>query len=1084
MKDVLHRHAQALWLAAFLLVAGGLFAATRMPVSLFPHIDFPRVVVAIDAGDRDAGAMTAEITRPIEIALRAVPGVSRVRSTTSRGSAEVAMDFPWSQDMVTATLATQTALATVLPDLPAGTRFDVRRSDPTIFPVLGIALTSDSLDQNALRQIAELTIRPALTAVPGVAGIDILGGAPREIAVDVDPARAQALGLSLDAIATTIGKANAVRGVGRLEDRHRLYLVLSERRIATIADLAATPVKAASGSGSGAGVVTLGQIATIHPAIEPAFTKVSSGGHDAVLVNVRQSLTGDTVRIVADVDARLAQLGLPPSVKVTPFYDQSELVTGAANAVRDAILIGSVLAGLVLFAFLRSVRLMIITGLMLPAVLAATCLILGALGMSFNMMTLGGMAAAVGLVVDDAVVMLEHIMRRLQEGGTSVGRAAAEMSHPLIGSTAATIVVFTPLAFVSGVTGGFFKALALTMVAALGLSLLFARCVLPLLAERWVRPRDVAAAERAGAFQARLARWNDGAARRALARPGLFVGVVGVALAVLGYAAWTQVPSGFMPAMDEGGFILDYKAQAGAALGDTDRLLRQVEQIITATPEVASYSRRTGAQLGGGLTEADEGDLFIRLKGGSRRPIEEVMADIRNQIGAKVPGLEIETAQLMEDLIGDLTAVPQPIEVKLFGDDPKLLSASARRVGTTIGKILGIVEVVDGLRLAGDALAIKVDAAAALQQGLDPDAVATQVEALVAGTPATQLRIGEQLVTARVRAAAALRSRADLLARLPLTAPDGHLVRLGQIARVDVAAGQTQINPRGSCAIRRGHRTAGGPRSRVGHEGRPRCRYAVAPAGVSAGRIWRPLRTAAAELCRSHDGVPRCTAAERTAADGPVRSAELDTCGDRHRTAVSSGGAGRTLGNGDRTRHFGTDGADDGGRHGDRARNLLPRRTAPGRPGGRRRAARGGRQAFEADPDVGADRSADAGAARARAVARCGAAAPARHRNHLRVERGSAARVGVPPHADARADAAARNRRMKAYARRLSKSFRPGRSEAPARRMEQSEPDVPIPPAIQKPRSERSPSTTYCRSGPVNLLKFLPKTGFRKPLAF
>jgi multidrug efflux pump subunit AcrB len=791
VKDALHRHAQALWLAAFLLVAGGLFAATRMPVSLFPHIDFPRVVVSIDAGDRDAGAMTAEITRPIEIALRAVPGVSRVRSTTSRGSAEVAMDFPWSQDMVTATLATQTALATVLPDLPAGTRFEVRRSDPTIFPVLGIALTSDSLDQNALRQIAELTIRPALTAVPGVAGIDILGGAPREIAVDVDPARAQAIGLSLDAIAATIGKANTVRGVGKLEDRHRLYLVLSERRIATIADLAATPVKAASGSG--AGVVTLGQIATIHPAIEPAFTKVSSGGRDAVLVNVRQSLTGDTVRIVADVAARLAQLGLPPSVKVTPFYDQSELVTGAANAVRDAILIGSVLAGLVLYAFLRSVRLMIITGLMLPAVLAATCLILGALGMSFNMMTLGGMAAAVGLVVDDAVVMLEHIMRRLQEGGTSVGRAAAEMSRPLIGSTAATIVVFTPLAFVSGVTGGFFKALALTMVAALGLSLLFARCVLPLLAERWVRPQDVAAAERAGAFQARLARWNDGAARRALARPGLFVGVVGVALAVLGYAAWTQVPSGFMPAMDEGGFILDYKAQPGAALGDTDRLLRQVEQIITATPEVASYSRRTGAQLGGGLTEADEGDLFIRLKGGSRRPIDAVMADIRNRIAAKVPGLEIETAQLMEDLIGDLTAVPQPIEVKLFGDDPRLLSASARRVGTTIGKIPGIVEVVDGLRVAGDALAIKVDAAAALQQGLDPDAVATQVEALVAGTPSTQLRIGEQLVTARVRAAAALRSRADMLARLPLTAPDGHLVRLGQIAHVDVAAGQTQI---------------------------------------------------------------------------------------------------------------------------------------------------------------------------------------------------------------------------------------------------------------------------------------------------
>ncbi len=778
MSGMLQRQARALWLAAVLIVVGGIFAGMRMPVSLFPHIDFPRVVVSIDAGDRDARQMTAEITRPIEIALRAVPGVTRVRSTTSRGSAEVAVDFPWSQDMVAATLATQTALATTLPDLPAGTRFDVRRSDPTIFPVLGIALTSKTLDQNTLRQIAELQVRPALTAVSDVAGVDVLGGSPRELAVDVDPAKAQALGLSLDTIAAALGKTNAVRGVGRLEDHHRLYLLLSENRLASIADLAATPVKA--GSSSGAGLVTLGQIATIRSSVEPNFTKVTSGGQDAVLVNIRQSLTGDTVRIVNDIDARLKTLGLPPSVTVTPFYDQSELVTGAANAVRDAILIGAVLAGLVLFLFLRSGRLMLITGLMLPAVLASTCLALFAFGMSFNMMTLGGMAAAVGLVVDDAVVMLEHIMRRLQEGAKSV-------------STAATIVVFTPLAFVSGVTGGFFKALALTMVAALGLSLLFARFLLPLIAERWVRDKEVEAADRAGNFLKWLERWNGKATDRALARPGLFAGLLGIGLVVLGYAAWNHVPSGFMPAMDEGGFILDYKAQPGAALSDTDRLLRQVEQIITATPEVASYSRRTGLQLGGGLTEADEGDYFIRLKGGSRRPIDDVMTDIRQQVQAKVPGLEIETAQLMEDLIGDLTAVPQPIEVKLFGDDPKALADSAKRVGDSIGKINGVVEVVDGLRVAGDALTIKVSPASALQQGLDPDAISTQVEALVAGSAATQLRIGEQLVSVRVRAPADIRARADDLTHLPLVAPDGHLVRLGQVATVSVSPGQEQI---------------------------------------------------------------------------------------------------------------------------------------------------------------------------------------------------------------------------------------------------------------------------------------------------
>lgn len=793
--SVLSRHANALILAALIIVAGGAAAALRIPVSLFPFISYPRVVVAVDAGERDPAQMAAQITRPIEIALRGVPGVTHVRSTTSRGSAEVALSFPWGQDMAGATMATQGALATVLPDLPAGARFEVRRSDPTLFPVLGVALTSSSLDPQALRQLADLKVRPALLAVSGVAGVDVLGGSAREFAVDVDPARATALGLSLADVATAIGKDNAVQGVGRLEDRHRLYLVLAENRLASIADLAATPVKA--GQTAAAGIVTLGQIATITPSVAPSYTRITSDGKSAVLVNVRQSLTGDTVGIVRETAARLKTLGLPPSVTVTPFYDQSELVTGAANAVRDAILLGAVLAGVVLFVFLRSGRLMLITGLMLPAVLAGTCLVLLALGMSFNMMTLGGMAAAVGLVVDDAVVMLEHIMRRLQEGQASDRRsivdAAAEMTRPLVGSTTATMVVFLPLAFVTGVTGGFFKALALTMVAALGLSLLFTRFVLPIAAARWIGAREAEAAERAGGVLARLGRSYEWSADRAFGLPAVFAAIVALVFVGAGWMAWRHVPSGFMPAMDEGGFILDYKAQPGAALSDTDRLLRQVERIIVATPEVASYSRRTGAQLGGGLTEADEGDYFIRLKGGSRRPIDAVMSDIRQKIDSDVPGLQVETAQLMEDLIGDLTAVPQPIEVKLFGDDPAVLATAAKQVGDAIGRISGVVEVVDGLRVAGDTVSIAVNPQLALQQGLDPTAVAGQLETLIGGTQATQVRLGEQLVTVRVRAPQALRSRADEIARLPLVAPDGHFVRVGQVARVSIVGGQKQL---------------------------------------------------------------------------------------------------------------------------------------------------------------------------------------------------------------------------------------------------------------------------------------------------
>ena len=792
MSELLQRQSRAIWLSIFLVTIAGLVAATRLPVSLFPHIDYPRVVVSIDAGERDATEMAADITRPAEVALRQVPGVRQLRSTTSRGSAEIALGFDWGQDMVAATLATQGELATLLPDLPAGTRFAVRRSDPTIFPVLGLSLTSRKRSGVELQQLAQLRLRPLLSTVSGVAGVDVLGGAASEIAVDIDPARLNALGLTISDVSTALGNANNVAAVGKIEDRHRLYLALVEDRVANEADIAAVPVK------GGTGVVTLGQIATIRRAPAPAWTRVTANGTDAVLVNIRQTPTADAVALVHDINDRMTRSGLPADVKVSPFYDQSELVTGAADAVRDAILLGALLAGVVLFVFLRSWRLMAITATLLPAVLAATCLVLYVMHMSFNMMTLGGMAAAVGLVVDDAVVMLEHLMRRLQEAEGSAERpsmlaAAREMATPLIGSTAATMVVFLPLAFISGVTGGFFQALAVTMAAALAVSLVYARYALPLIAERWLTLKDAEAADKADSFMSGLNTRYAKGAELVLKRPGLFGAVLAGGLTLVGLIAWSQLESGFMPKMDEGGFVIDYKAKPGAALSDTDRLLRQVEKIITETPEVVSYSRRTGVQLGGGLTEADEGDYFVRLKNGSRRDIDEVMTEVRGKIEHRVPGLSVELIQLMEDLIGDLTAVPQPIEVKLFGDDPDQLANAARKVADAIGKIKGVVEVQDGLRVAGDAIVIRVDRAAAALAGLDPNSVSQQVSAAVGGSIATRVLVGEQTVDVRVRLPQALRQDAASLNAVQLRAADGRTVALGSIARVGIAAGQRQI---------------------------------------------------------------------------------------------------------------------------------------------------------------------------------------------------------------------------------------------------------------------------------------------------
>lgn len=795
MSRWLSAQARFVMLAFVLLALAGAAAAMRLPVSLFPHIDFPRVVVSLDAGDRPADQMVSQVTRPVEQALRAVPGVANVRSTSSRGTAEVSITFAWGADMVAATLQAESAVNAAMPDLPAGTRFGVRRMDPTVFPVLGLALVSPTRDLVSLKDIARFQLAPLLSSVPGVASVSVLGGQEREYQVLADPARLQALGLSIEDLARALSSNNVVVAAGRLEDRYRLYLVLADNRL-TGGDIGRTIVQTGS-----RGVIELDDIARVVTSQVPQWTRVTSQGRDAVLLNVRQTPDANSVALVRDVRQRIADASrqTPPDVQLVTYYDQSQLVTAAAASVRDAILLGALLAGIVLFVFLRSVRFMLIVALLLPAVLAATSLVLAMMGLSFNMMTLGGAAAAVGLVVDDAVVVLEHLMRRLQErrraslAGASVLDAAAEMTRPLAGATLATVLVFVPLAFLGGVTGGFFKALAITMSAALAISFLFALMVAPLLAARWVRDRDVEQAERGGAVLDRLGAHYDHVMRRILTRPGWLVAIVALLMLAVGGFAYTRVGSGFMPRMDEGGFILDYYAAPGTSLAETDRLLRQVEDILQSIPDVENYSRRTGLQLGGGLSEANEGDFFVRLKAQGRRPIDAVTAEVRRRIDATVPGLTIATAQLMEDLIGDLTAVPQPIEVKLLGADASALKSASPMVVEALRKIPGVVEIDGGLRVAGDALVVTFNRPAAALEGLDPEAVTRQLQMLIGGGVIGQVQEGEKLVGIRVWIEGALRDRIAVLERLPLRAPDGHTLPLQRIAAVSVAPGQSQV---------------------------------------------------------------------------------------------------------------------------------------------------------------------------------------------------------------------------------------------------------------------------------------------------
>lgn len=785
-------HRRSILFLLALSVLGGLGSAVKLPVALFPRVDFPRIEVMLEAGDRPADQMVIAVTRPMEEALHAIPGVRSIRSTTSRGSADISIDFAWGHDMVLALLQVESTVSRQLPSLPAGISFSARRMDATVYPVAAYSLTSDTHSLVELRNLARFQLSPLLVAIDGVARVAVMGGQEAEYRVSTDPALLQAYGLTVEDVIKAVSAANVLKAVGRLQDRYKLFLLLSDTRFQDLQQIRATVLRTGEN-----GLVRLEDIATVENAGVPNWQTIMADGRNAVLTPIYQQPGGNTVAIVAQIKKKLKGLEdqVPAGVKIRNWYDQSRLVTETAASVRDAVLIGAGLAALVLLLFLRSLKITLIAVLTVPAVLATSVLVLYLLGMSFNIMTLGGMAAAVGLIIDDAIVMLENIIRRLRGGQGShrelIRKAALEFVHPLSGSSGSTIIIFLPLAFLTGVTGAFFKALSLTMASALLVSYLVAWLAIPLLCEHLLSAKDAQRED-----EGRITRTVQRGYRRLLAallnRPWL-PAVAVLPLLTCGYFAYNRVGSGFIPKMDEGGFVLDYRAPPGTSLDETDRLLDQVDVILKKVPEVATYSRRTGTQLGGGITEANQGDYFVDLNPPPRRSVWAIMDAVRMQIDRQVPGLEVETAQLIEDLIGDLTAVPQPIEIKLFGDSTPQLMETAPKVADAVAKVKGIVSVRSGIVIAGDAFEIKVEASKAALEGIDPEAVTQQLNAYLTGIVTTKVQKGIQLIGIRVWVPENLRSRTDQIAGLILTASDGHRFPLHRIATMKTVTGQPQI---------------------------------------------------------------------------------------------------------------------------------------------------------------------------------------------------------------------------------------------------------------------------------------------------
>jgi len=802
------------------LMLVGAFLAFSIPVAVFPNTDFPRIVIGIDNGVMPIDQMLVVITRPVEEAVNSVPGLQKVTSITSRGSAEVDLYFDWKADMILTLQRVDAVVARLQPDLPSTAKVETHRLTFAIFPVIGYSLTSDTLPPNKLWEIATYDLKPRLNRLDGVATVIIQGGRVPEFQVTPDPVRLLAAGITVPGILDAIKRTNLIDSPGLIEHGHQLVLGLISGQVRSPEQIGQIVVKSSS-----AGIpIRLGDIAKIAPSVAPVYTMVTANGKPAVLLNVDRQPESNTLDVANEVHALIRDLSasLPPGVHLEPFYDQSTIVHDSIASVRDAVLIGILLSSIILVLFLRDWGTSLVAGLVIPVTLLITFIVLKITNQSFNLMTLGGLAAAVGLVIDDAIVVLENIVLHRDAGQSrfqAIQSALQELTIPLIGSTITPIVVFLPLISITGVTGTFFRALAVTMTVSLITSLLLALTWTPTLSQYLVRRKESAgttpqsegidvaallAAEEAhlSGFFGRIVDFYSRTMQAILKRPWVLAAssVLVIALSVLCYGF---LGTDFLPAMDEGGFILDYFTPPGSSLAESNRILLHIEEILKSTPEVENTSRRTGLQLGlAAVTEANNGDFTVRLKKNRKRDIDDIIADLRSEIESTEPATKVEFIQLLQDMIGDLTSAPEPVVIKLFSPDGKLLNETAPRVADAIDKIkIGrnphpVVDVLNGVEntISGPAVTYQVNPTVAARAGFTPEEVAVNAAAVLEGEPAaTPVVLNDRAYTVRVRFPEQNRSSLDSMSNALLTSSTGRTATLGSLATLSLDPGQTQI---------------------------------------------------------------------------------------------------------------------------------------------------------------------------------------------------------------------------------------------------------------------------------------------------
>jgi CzcA family heavy metal efflux pump len=799
----------------FVIIAiaiAGVYFGTTVPISVFPQTNFPRVVIGVDNGVMPINQMMVTITRPIEEGVNSVPGLQSVRSITSRGEAEIDLFFDWHTDMIVALQQVDAALSHIRSELPATATITTNRLTFASFPIIGYSLTSDTVPQTQLWEMAEYQLKPRLNRLNGVATVVVQGGQQPEFYISPNAAKLLAANVTVSDLLDAVRRTNIIDSPGLLEQNHQLYLTLVNGQVRDPTELGQIVVKVTT-----TGIpVRITDVATVERNVKPLYTIVTANGKPAVLLNVRRQYDSNTVDVANAVHNEVSRIRqtLPPGIKLEPFYDQSEIVTESINSVRDAILIGIILASLIMVLFLRDWGTSIVAAMVIPVTVVVTFIFLKVLGQSFNLMTLGGLAAAVGLVIDDAIVVVENVALHREAGQDrleAIRSALKEITAPLIGSTITPIVVFLPLIVITGVTGLFFRALAVTVSVSLLTSLALAVTWTPTLSQYFIGRRagettadgpltakELEAAEESavGRHFRRLLDFYERCLRFSLERPrwiAIFSGV----LIVLSFVCYKALGTDLLPEMDEGGFILDYLTPPGTSLAETNRVLTHIEQMIREIPEVEGFSRRTGLELGlATVTEANRGDFAVKMKQKRSRSTEEVVEELRARIAREEPGIDVEFVEVLQDMIGDLSNEPEDVFIKLFDENGAELEQWAPKVGDAISKIPGVVDMRNGIEntISGPAVVFTVNPLIVARAGFTPQEVTTDATAILEGEPAdTPVVANDRAYTVRVRFPDANRATLDAMKNTLLVSASGRTATLGSLATLQELPGQTEI---------------------------------------------------------------------------------------------------------------------------------------------------------------------------------------------------------------------------------------------------------------------------------------------------